>query len=118
MMLSWAAFTLVIFLSRHNERLFCNAVHRTLVNHDQDHTLLRLLPKVELHAHLHGSIRRSTLLELSSAKNLSLDCDWDKDSNDCFRLFGVVHSVISSKEVLRRIVREVTFQPMPYYTTL
>jgi adenosine deaminase len=34
-----------------------------------------LLPKVELHAHLHGSIRDSTILELLQKENYKVDLD-------------------------------------------
>ncbi|KAG2863828.1 hypothetical protein PC113_g5100 [Phytophthora cactorum] len=71
----------------------------------------RALPKVELHAHIHGSIRPSTLEELLQdeakqngteprrlPKNRSLD--------ECFEMFGLIHQVVTSRRVLRRIVIE------------
>ena len=65
------------------------------------------MPKIELHAHLHGSIRRSTLESLAREKNISLDCDYRLDLDQCFGLFKVVHQVISSQEILRRVVSEI-----------
>ncbi|KAG7396475.1 hypothetical protein PHYBOEH_002241 [Phytophthora boehmeriae] len=71
----------------------------------------KALPKVELHAHIHGSIRPSTLEEilqeeaqlngtepLRLPKNRSLD--------ECFEMFGLIHQVVVSRRVLRRIVIE------------
>ena len=69
------------------------------------------LPKVELHAHISGSIRASTLRELAHARRISADdlnvVASDKRSLDeCFRLFDVLHSLVDSSEVLRRITIE------------
>ena len=62
------------------------------------------LPKIELHAHLNGSIRRSTLLELCRAhgaelfgkaeKLLEVSAD-RRDSrtlSECFDIFALIHA--------------------------
>ncbi|KAJ0396285.1 hypothetical protein P43SY_005397 [Pythium insidiosum] len=71
----------------------------------------RALPKIELHAHIHGSIRATTLQELlnedakrngteprSLPKHRSLD--------ECFEMFHLIHQVVVSRQALRRIVIE------------
>jgi len=76
------------------------------------------LPKSELHAHISGSIRTSTLVELS--RNHFDDFD-DKlrqccvrashaekrDLNECFQLFKILHHVIDSLDILKRVTYEV-----------
>ena len=68
----------------------------------------RALPKVELHAHLHGSIRSSTLVELlvgkgrgrhSAESMVGVALKSDRLLADCFRLFDVMHDVVDSIEV-------------------
>jgi len=82
-------------------------------------TFCHELPKIELHAHLHGSIRPSTLLELLENRN---NCDQndlmslkesltkkgnnERSLNDCFRIFKGIHEAVRTKCSLRRIVRE------------
>ena len=81
----------------------------------------RRLPKVELHAHLSGSIRPSTLLDLSAehrgsegeerARNtLGLSRGATRETRDlreCFAIFDLIHDAVRTKENLRRITREV-----------
>ena len=82
-------------------------------------------PKLELHAHLHGSIRMKTLAELyeNASKNKSLKhiikknenpkkkiesiLKKHKSFNEVFALFDVIHRVVCSKDVLIRIINEV-----------
>jgi len=69
----------------------------------EDMRIVQLLPKVELHAHLHGSIRLSTLQELSGG-----DLTVNKlDLEECFRLFGAVHRIVSSIDIVKRVLQEV-----------
>lgn len=69
------------------------------------------MPKIELHAHLSGSIRAKTICELLhddkdkeefsrlySLKKLSLD--------DCFNIFKYIYKINTSLEVIKRIARE------------
>ncbi len=69
--------------------------------------IVKLLPKIDLHAHLHGSIRTSTLKELAHPSNTSVFNQNKLDLSGCFYLFSLVHKAISSRDVLRRIVSEV-----------
>jgi len=73
--------------------------------------IIEKIPKIELHAHLHGSVRKETFIEL--AKGLSIanekvaldDADngkWERP----FELFPLVHQVVQSKEVLIRVLQE------------
>ncbi|KAG7384571.1 hypothetical protein PHYPSEUDO_002471 [Phytophthora pseudosyringae] len=71
----------------------------------------RALPKVELHAHIHGSIRPSTLeevlqdeAELNGTEPLRLPKNRSLD--ECFEMFGLIHQVVVSRRVLRRVVIE------------
>ena len=77
---------------------------------------LRACPKMELHAHLHGSIRMQTLAELyettcaddeepqTQIRNILKK---HKSFNEVFALFDVIHRVVSSKAALQRILDEV-----------
>eukprot|EP01094_Clydonella_sp_ATCC50884_P000335 TRINITY_DN10261_c0_g1_i1.p1 TRINITY_DN10261_c0_g1~~TRINITY_DN10261_c0_g1_i1.p1 ORF type:complete len:348 (-),score=80.94 TRINITY_DN10261_c0_g1_i1:95-1096(-) len=72
------------------------------------------MPKVDLHAHLNGSIRDTTLHELmeahGSARNASIECTISpadqRTLSECFDLFKAVHSVTTSPAVIARITRE------------
>ena len=66
----------------------------------------------QLHAHLSGSIRRSTLLELAKAQGVStrvleFDSSHTRTLSECFEIFEIIHKSISSVEVLKRVTREV-----------
>eukprot|EP01031_Cornospumella_fuschlensis_P025678 gene25677-31011_t len=70
------------------------------------------MPKIELHAHLHGSVRRSTMLELAAEKNITTPLKLSLDQYDHgvvdkpFELFPIVHSIVDRKEVVGRILLE------------
>ena len=56
------------------------------------------LPKVELHAHLNGSISDETLEVLNArlAQPIALDLarnDGKRDLNECFELFAAIHKL-------------------------
>ena len=69
--------------------------HRHLASDiDEDIHFAKLLPKIELHAHLSGSIPNTTLTELLQEKNLQHEnkChSWEHDTNECFGVFGLLH---------------------------
>jgi adenosine deaminase len=72
-----------------------------------EYSVLHSVPKIELHAHLHGSIRLSTLQELSKEKGVLLETSSELNLDRCFKLFGTLHKVVSSVDTLKRITREV-----------
>ncbi|XP_032511838.1 adenosine deaminase-like protein [Danaus plexippus] len=77
-------------------------------------TFCRELPKIELHAHLNGSLSRSTMLQLqryladsgvSDRSNAFLDefqiGSGDKRNlSDCFQVFNIAHSLTSTQDTL------------------
>mmetsp|Transcript_26097 Transcript_26097/g.49276 ORF Transcript_26097/g.49276 Transcript_26097/m.49276 type:complete len:351 (-) Transcript_26097:333-1385(-) len=75
------------------------------------------LPKIELHAHLNGSIRDDTLRELAMAEDSTVDLlmedvikltnRGDRSLGECFKLFDLIHKVTSHHDVITRITREV-----------
>jgi len=66
------------------------------------------IPKIELHAHLHGCVRKSTLRELLTAQNLVLDEDVFKEKNmkGAFRIFDYIHKSITKLDHVKRILNE------------
>lgn len=81
---------------------------------------VRQMPKVELHAHLHGSIRNNTLREFVEAelggssdlvektlmtKRLSSQTG-ERTLSDCFSIFDIIHKVVVRREYIERIVQE------------
>ncbi|KAF5944313.1 hypothetical protein HYC85_018390 [Camellia sinensis] len=75
------------------------------------------IPKVELHAHLNGSIRGSTLLELARGlgeKGTIVFSDVehailkdDRSLQEVFKLFDLIHIVTTDHKILTRITQEV-----------
>lgn len=77
------------------------------------------MPKVELHAHLNGSIRVSTLLELAKSLNETqkdaidfsqvehLITKCDLTLTEVFQLFDLIHNVITDHDTVTRITKEV-----------
>ncbi|XP_043696057.1 N6-mAMP deaminase isoform X1 [Telopea speciosissima] len=76
-----------------------------------------LLPKIELHAHLNGSIRNSTLLELARVlgdKGVLVFADVehvimkdDRSLPECFKLFDLIHILTTDHATVTRITKEV-----------
>ncbi|KAL6992745.1 adenosine deaminase [Sarracenia purpurea var. burkii] len=75
------------------------------------------MPKVELHAHLNGSIRDSTLLELARGlgeKGTIVFSDVehailksDRSLHEVFKLFDLIHIVTTDHKIVTRITKEV-----------
>lgn len=66
------------------------------------------MPKIELHAHLGGSIRPQTFMDLAVQKNVSIDnIDFYKITMDmAFEIFKVSSAIVNDIETLERVVRE------------
>lgn len=69
------------------------------------------LPKIELHAHLNGSIRRSTLRELAATKgvdpnNAFILSRWPKTLSEAFDVFRVIHSCVTTLQDVERLAFE------------
>ncbi|KAF4684693.1 hypothetical protein FOZ60_007380 [Perkinsus olseni] len=73
-------------------------------------SMVRTLPKVDLHCHLHGCIRRSTLSEMIVAKGgepMKGNASFKSISlKEAFNLFHLIYEVITDSLALRRIIRE------------
>ncbi|KAK8811380.1 hypothetical protein WA158_003114 [Blastocystis sp. Blastoise] len=78
-------------------------------------TFCQRIPKIEFHAHLHGSIRESTMEELckrnyqdyslyEKAKSL---INSKRNLKECFALFDVIHDIIQEYDTVKRITKEV-----------
>ncbi|XP_066395451.1 N6-mAMP deaminase-like [Miscanthus floridulus] len=75
------------------------------------------LPKVELHAHLNGSVRNSTLLELAKqlgdkgvivfedVKDVIMKSD--RSLPECFKLFDLFHILTTDHATVTRVAKEV-----------
>lgn len=71
----------------------------------------RALPKVELHAHIHGCVRPATLAELLQEQARLTGCEprrlpEGRSLDQCFEMFDLIHQVVVSRCALRRIVIE------------
>jgi adenosine deaminase len=88
--------------------LFCIIVQSEVTDSSVER-FISLLPKIDLHTHLHGSIRQSTLFELTNFTKHSIEGENadDLDLFKCFQLFSLIHKAVTSKESLKRILNEV-----------
>lgn len=69
----------------------------------------QLMPKTELHAHLNGSIRKSTLFELlneSDRDELSALYSNQMSFENAFKVFRISSKIVTSLDVIKRITRE------------
>jgi adenosine deaminase len=89
--------------------------HSTVISDDETllNKIIHELPKIELHAHLHGSVRHSTLIELIEQRNMShlinkiaLDASDHGLSDKPFELFPIVHKMVNTLPIVRRILSE------------
>ncbi|ELR21169.1 adal protein [Acanthamoeba castellanii str. Neff] len=87
----------------------------------QDEEVYRAIPKIELHAHLNGSLRDATVVDLLKAKrkrqgatDAGVEADLpaylfqhNRSLEECFQVFGLIHKLTNSLDVIKRITREV-----------
>ncbi|XP_067144571.1 adenosine deaminase-like protein A isoform X2 [Centruroides vittatus] len=77
-----------------------------------------IIPKVELHAHLNGSLSSETLLNLIKMKNLTQSdqlinpslltySGGRKTMTECFKLFSLIHQITDSPEAIYRAAYDV-----------
>ena len=69
------------------------------------------LPKIELHAHLNGSIRRSTLRELAASKKVDpsgalILTRWPKTLSEAFDVFRTIHACVTTLADVERLAYE------------
>ena len=110
-----------------------NKSHNDSNNDESLHHFIKALPKLELHAHLNGSIREHTLIELATERNVQLpqslilhDADEQQQQKeddgrsiplflntrprsiqDCFKVFEYIPQCVNDLVALRRITEEV-----------
>ncbi|KAG7167534.1 adenosine deaminase-like protein [Homarus americanus] len=77
------------------------------------------LPKIELHAHLTGSLSDETVLRLLEAKRkegavnlpesaeLTIQRGHNRTLEECFKLFGILHCLTDNLEAVKKITRDV-----------
>lgn len=79
---------------------------------------LQTMPKVELHAHLNGSLSETTMNKLIALKQkkccdgkmqpgLNFNCLSASSLSECFRLFSVIHEITDSPEAIKMATTDV-----------
>ncbi|XP_043279133.1 adenosine deaminase-like protein [Venturia canescens] len=73
----------------------------------------RALPKIELHAHLNGSLSIETMKKLSQKKNSSEWNDYDimaltkhSSLDECFKVFAIAHSLTDTPQAVSAATRD------------
>jgi adenosine deaminase len=72
---------------------------------------IQALPKIELHAHIGGSIRESTIRELAKEKQIEQQVIMSDNNTlkECFQLFSVIHQVTDKLDIVKRITSEILY---------
>ncbi|KAJ8002583.1 hypothetical protein DPEC_G00160410 [Dallia pectoralis] len=78
----------------------------------------RQMPKVELHAHLNGSVSFSTIEKLTARKphlniehNMTAICSGQRRTLDeCFQVFKVIHQLVDTEEDILMVAKDVIRQ--------
>ena len=77
--------------------------------------LISNFPKIELHSHLHGSIRLETLEDFINKRSISKSSksnnnitlhEFQLTVNDPFTIFSAIHQTVRTKSVIERILEE------------
>ncbi len=82
---------------------------REIENQIELNTYCYSIPKIDLHAHLNGSIRKTTLFELSNQNDqekLSILYSKQITLTSAFEIFKISSKILSSLEVVARVTRE------------
>ena len=83
------------------------AVAAHILRRWRDCRRIRRMTKVELHAHLNGSIRPATLRRLAAERGLDAAClDRKRTLEVCFEIFALIHKCVDSLEIVAVIARE------------
>ena len=83
------------------------AVAAHLLRRWRDRRRIARMTKVELHAHLNGSIRPATLRRLAAERGLDAAClDRKRTLEVCFEIFALIHKCVDSLEIVAVIARE------------
>jgi adenosine deaminase len=81
-----------------------------IINTEEDELIVKQMPKIELHAHLHGSVRLSTLQELAALNgeenNVILESHHAGMVEKPFELFPLIHKTINRKEIVQQVLLE------------
>jgi adenosine deaminase len=102
----------VLESSKFNETRNIYYVESDQVRREMDLEYFRSLQKCELHAHLSGSIRTSTLREFAEEAKLDLSAysrvlnDSNRSLTDCFDIFSIIHKVVRTRNHVQRLVHE------------
>ena len=71
--------------------------------------LTKRIQKCELHCHLTGTIRQSTLLELLREKNVperELECFRNETWDDVMKIFPLIHRAADNQKAVKRVIHE------------
>ncbi|XP_072258396.1 N6-Methyl-AMP deaminase isoform X1 [Pyxicephalus adspersus] len=82
---------------------------------DSLHTFYQLLPKVELHAHLNGSISSTTMKKLIAQKPhlhiqngmTMIEKGQKRSLDECFQMFRIIHQITDASEDILLITKDV-----------
>ena len=71
---------------------------------------VKILPKIELHAHISGCMRKSTFIDFFKSQyplNTNFDFLSKNNLDDCFTTFSKIHQLKLTSNNLRQVVREI-----------